>query len=86
MYIVDDHHTGEISKHETQDEAMEYCQEQEVLYYSHAMNYLIENDCSLTRSLGLASDLGYDLASLGSETLATIHYQDQLINSIQEAT
>jgi hypothetical protein len=49
------------------------------------MNYLIENDCSLKESFAIASEYGTtDLSGLSSEYLASIHYQDSLINSIKE--
>jgi hypothetical protein len=63
---------------------MEYCQQSEIIYYSKAVNYLLENDASLRESLGLANDLGFTLDNLNSETLATIHYQDALMQSIEE--
>lgn len=44
----------------------------EIIYYSNAMEYLSENDNSLTESLALANDMGCDLANLNSETLASL--------------
>ena len=83
-YIVDDQYLDEQYKFDSYDSAIEYCYEQEIIYYSKAMNYLIENDPSLRDSLGIAEEYGSSLESLSSETLATIHYQDTLINSIKE--
>lgn len=45
----------------------------EIIYYSKAMEYLIENDISLRDSLEIASEYGYDLENLNSETLASLH-------------
>lgn len=45
----------------------------EIIYYSKAMDYLSENDNSLTESLGLAQDMGYEVKDLNSELLASIH-------------
>ena len=46
----------------------------------------MENDCSLRESMAIACEYGIDDPSeLNSEYLATIHYQDALINSIGEA-
>jgi len=84
-YIVDDLYLDEITKFEDYDDAIEYCYEQEIIYYSKAMNYLIENDCSLKESFAIATEYGTtDLSGLSSEYLASIHYQDSLINSIKE--
>lgn len=44
----------------------------EVIYYSNAINYLRENDPSLKESLGIASECGFELDSLSSETLASL--------------
>ena len=69
---------------EDYDQAIEYCYEQEIIYYSKAMNYLIENDPSLHESMAIANEYGSDIERINSEYLATIHYQDALINSIKE--
>lgn len=55
---------------------------QEVIYYSKAMNYLFDNDSSLQQSLQLASEYGYTVENLSSEILATILYQDNLRKSL----
>ena len=83
-YSVDNTYNDEIMKFENYDQAMEYCQEQEIIYYHKAMEYLAENETSLVDSLQSASDMGCTLENLNSETLATIHLQDALINSIKE--
>ena len=84
-YVVDDQYLDEQVKFDDYDQAIEYCYEQEIIYYSKAMNYLIENDASLKDSLAIATEYGIDDPSeLNSEYLATIHYQDALINSIGE--
>ena len=84
-YVVDDQYLDEQVKFDDYNEAIEYCYEQEIIYYSKAMNYLIENDVSLKDSLAIATEYGIDDPSkLNSEYLATIHYQDALINSIGE--
>ena len=69
---------------DTYDKAVEYCYEQDIIYYSRAMDYLHRNDNSLRESMQLASDLGCDLENISSETLATIHYQNYLIGEIME--
>jgi len=47
-------------------------QESEIIYYSNAMKYLMENDNSLTESFECANEYGYELKNLNSETLASI--------------
>ena len=85
-YIIDDQYLDEQVKFDDYDEAIEYCYEQEIIYYSKAMDYLMENDASLKDSLAIATEYGIDDPSkLNSEYLATIHYQDALKNSIGEA-
>jgi len=44
----------------------------DVIYYSNAMEYLTENDTSLNLSLEIASDLGFEVSDLNSETLASL--------------
>lgn len=44
----------------------------EIIYYAAAMEYLTENDTSLSESLALASEMGYSLENLDSEVLATL--------------
>ena len=66
------------------DEAVEFCYQEDIIYYYNAMKYLSENDSSLRESLELAHDLGCTLENLSSETLASIHYQNYLIGEIEE--
>ena len=44
----------------------------EIIYYANAMEYLTQNDTSLTESLELASEYGYETNNLNSELLASI--------------
>lgn len=59
-------------------------QEYEIVYYHKAMAYLTENDPSLSESLSLASEYGFSLDKLNSETLATIHIQQKMMESIPD--
>lgn len=45
----------------------------DIIYYYKAMDYLAENDNSLSESLKIASEMGYRLEDLTSETLASLH-------------
>ncbi len=44
----------------------------EIIYYSNAINYLKENDCSLNESIEIAIEYGFELKNLNSETLASL--------------
>ena len=70
------------SWHEDNDDIGEKIQErineQEVIYYHKAMEYLTENDTSLNNSMQLASDMGYEADKINSELLATLLLQDNL--------
>lgn len=46
--------------------------DQEVIYYSYAIEYLSKNDPSLQDSIKLASDLGYETSDINSELLASL--------------
>lgn len=73
--------------------------DEEIIYYSRAMDFLKEYDPSLRDSLSLAAEYGYSPANLNSETLASLlatdmnrdtwnrHAADidELINEINEA-
>lgn len=84
MYKLYNAYLDETETFETLCEAVEHCREQDIIYYSTAMNYLIENDVSLNESLGLCADMGCKLENVNSELLATVHYQNELLSSIEE--
>lgn len=44
----------------------------EIIYYSRAMEYLMENDNSLQESLSIADEYGFSAGSLNSEILASL--------------
>jgi len=56
--------------------------EQKIINKYHAMKYLSENDPSLCESLVLAENVDFELEDLSSETLATLHYQNELQNRL----
>ena len=56
----------------------------EIIYYSKAIEYLKENDNSLTRSLEIADEQGFEVSNLNSELLATLLHQDELYNEWSE--
>lgn len=44
----------------------------EIIYYSNAIEYLMENDPSLNESLRIASEFGFTPDNLNSEVLASL--------------
>ena len=44
----------------------------EIIYYSNAIEYLSENDPSLSESIEIAKELGYTFKNLNSEVLASL--------------
>lgn len=77
-----------IEDSETFDDFLEYMQEligySEIVYYSKAIKYLSENDPSLRESLGIAQELGYDIDSISSETLASLLLQEAMNAELSE--
>lgn len=63
---------------ELEEAVQNYINEQEIIYYSRAIEYLSENDPSLNESMAIAEEFGYTPSQLNSELLATILYQQQL--------
>ena len=45
----------------------------DIIYYYKAIEYLKENDCSLSESIEIATEYGYTLENINSETLASLH-------------
>ena len=84
IYKVTNAYLGETETFTNYDDAMEYCQQEEIIYYYKALEYLMEYDTSLVESLSLAEDFGLTPSNLNSETLATIHHQDALMQTITE--
>ena len=47
--------------------------DEEIIYYSKALEYLKENDPSFSESLEIAAEYGYNTENLNSEELASLH-------------
>lgn len=45
----------------------------DIIYYNRAMKYLSENDFSLSDSIDIAVEHGYNLENINSELLASLH-------------
>lgn len=74
---------------ESFDELREYLEDNnyfdvEIIYYSNAMEYLTEHDNSLQESLSIASDMGYSLEHLNSETLASLLASQNVRNDFED--
>ena len=67
-------------------EELEYSTHQtECIYYSNAMKYLTEHDNSLSESLEIASEMGYEVGDLNSELLATLLMQRKESEALYDA-
>ncbi len=69
---------------EIDDLVMECIAQENVIYYARAMEYLTENDTSLTESLELADNMGYEAKDLNSELLATLLLQQNMNEDYQK--
>jgi hypothetical protein len=58
--------------------------EVEIIYYASAIEYLRDEDPSLIESLEIASDLGFELKNLNSETLASLLASERLREEIYD--
>ena len=56
----------------------------DITYYYKAMEYLKEHDPSLSESLELAAEYGYETQNLNSETLASLHASRDRENKFDE--
>jgi len=61
-----------------QEAIQEGIYENEIIYYSKAIDYLQKNDPSLQESMNIASEYGYTTENINSELLATLLYQQEL--------
>lgn len=80
-YLDDETTTEEFDN--VREELEQGIQEQEVIYHASAMEYLAENDPSLIYSIEIACSLGYELKNVNSELLATLLYQQNLSEELE---
>jgi len=71
-------HYNEIEDINDSDDLLELIEDNQgfnidIIYYSKAMDYLAENDASLSESVAIASEYGYSTESINSELLASLH-------------
>ena len=69
---------------ELMEKLEELAREDEVIYYTNAMQYLLDNDPSLQYSLEIAEEYGYSTKDLNSELLATLLKQRNTVETIEE--
>ena len=73
-YIYQD----DMTFNELEEAVQQWITEQEIIYYSNAIDYLQRNDPSLVEVMEIASDMGYETISLNSALLATLLHQQNL--------
>jgi len=59
--------------------------EHEIIGYSPAIEFLSNEDASLTESLELASEYGFEIIGLNSEILATLLMQDRMRDDLSKS-
>ena len=85
MYRISHPYLGDDEmEFDSYDDALEWIQEEEIIYYQEAIEYLSENDPSLCLSIEYAIELGVTIEKINSELLATIHLQESLAQAIEE--
>ena len=75
---ISDHYEVDMSFDELIEALNDAIAYEEIIYYYKAMEYLSKYDNSLTESMELALELGYETENINSELLATLLYQDNL--------
>ena len=71
---------------ELEEKVFQYINEEEIIYYHKAMDYLSKEDSSLSESLEIASEYGYTTENLNSELLATLLFQKNLLEQWGEVS
>lgn len=56
----------------------------DIIYYATAMEYLSYNDPSLSESMEIASECGYETSSINSELLASLHASQEVRGDFSE--
>ena len=86
LYVIADHieeNDEETTEEKARDTLTDAINEQEIIYYSKAIEYLKDNDASLCESIRIAHDYGYELKNINSELLATLLYQRNLSEELE---
>lgn len=69
---------------EVREAVEQMIQEDEIIYYNNAMEFLKEEDQSLQESIGLARDYGFSIEDLNSELLATLLSQSRMMDEVED--
>lgn len=59
-------------------------QENEIIYYNNAIEFLKKEDQSLRESLDLAQEYGYSIENINSELLATLLSQSRMMDEVED--
>jgi len=84
-------HYNEIEDINNSDDLLELIEDNngfdiDIIYYSKAIKYLTENDASLSESIELAVDMGYELENVNSELLASLHASQKAREDFHDIT
>jgi len=69
---------------EVREAVEQMIQEDEIIYYYNAIEFLKEEDQSLHESIGLARDCGFSIEDLNSELLATLLNQSRMMDEVED--
>jgi hypothetical protein len=69
---------------EVREAVEQMIQEDEIIYYSNAMEFLKEEDPSLKESLELATLYGCEVQDINSELLATLLNQSRMMDEVED--
>ena len=91
IHIDDILHYNEIEDINNSDDLLELIEDNngfdiDIIYYSKAIKYLSENDASLSESIELAVDMGYELQNVNSELLASLHASQKAREDFHDIT
>ena len=69
---------------EVREAVEQMIQEDEIIYYNNAIEFLKEEDQSLQESIELAKEYGYSIEDLNSELLATLLSQSRMLDEVDD--
>jgi hypothetical protein len=69
---------------EVREAVEQMIQEDEIIYYNNAIEFLKEEDQSLQESIELAKEYGYSIEDLNSELLATLLNQSRMMDEVED--
>jgi len=69
---------------EVREAVEQMIQEEEIIYYNNAIEFLKEEDQSLRESLDIAQEYGYSVEEINSELLATLLSQSRMMDEVED--